>query len=535
MTKGPRRKRLSPLGMIALLAFSLFHAALGADAEPRTTLHRSNPSEPDTLDPQKANIIPDQVIVRDLFQGLIGVDASGDLFPSAAKSWDISADGLVWTFHLRDGLKWSDGTPVTAFDYNAGIHRFYAPRTASPSASNAYMIRNAREVNGGRLPVSDLGVQALDEQTLEVILERPAPLFSRVFSAVWFSPAPRHIIAQVGDAWVRAEHFVSNGAFTLKEWSPNDRIVLVRNPFYSNAADVKFTSVVYHPAEDTEASLKRFRAGELDFVAGMPSHKIDYLRDKLAAETRTGPRIANNFIVFNTKAQPMDDVRVRLALSLAIDREIYTTKVLRKGEVPAYRFVPSTVDHYISAPLDFHDEPIALRQDRARALLAEAGYDDSNPLRFELRVRNSPDRRRGAVAIQAMWRAIGVRADILSTDLKVHYSDLYQGNFQAADAGFAGGSGPELFLEEFLSINPQGNFSNYDNPEYDRLLQAALQVADVTERHRQMAVAEQMMLRDHPVAPVNFSVTGNLVATYIGGYEDNIYDAHPSRYMWIKD
>lgn len=504
-------------------------------ANARDTLHRSNPSEPDTLDPQRANIVPDQVVINDLFQGLIGVDASGALFPAAAKSWDVSEDGFTWVFHLRSGLKWSDGTSVTAHDFDAGIHRFYAPETASPSAGYAYMIKNARAINAGSVPIDDLGVQALDDETLEIVLERPTPLFSRVLSSVWFFPVPRHVIAQVGKDWLRAEHFVSNGPFTLKEWSPNDKIVLVKNPHFILADTVHLQSVTYHPAEDTESSLKRFRAGELDFVAGMPSHKIDFLRETLSAETRIGPRPANNFIVFNTKVAPFTDVRVRLALSLAIDRKIYTQKVLRKGEVPAYTIVPSTVESYISAPMSFHDEDITSRQARARGLLAEAGYDKSNPLRFELRVRGSPDRKRGAVVVQSMWRAIGVQASILSTDLKVHYTDLNQGNFQAADAGFVSGVGPDLFLEEFISTNLQGNYSNYDNPEYDAIMKAALQVADVTERHRQMAVAEQLMLKDHPVAPINFSVTGNLVATYLNGYEDNLYDAHPSQFMWIKD
>lgn len=520
---------------VATLLLALFLAIGLSAADARDTLHRSNPSEPDTLDPQRANIVPDQVVVADMFQGLIGADERGNLIPAAATHWDVSDDGFTWTFHLRDGLKWSDGTPVTAHDYDAGMHRLYAPETASPSAGYVYMIKNARAVNGGELPASSLGVRALGDKTLEVVLERPTPLFARVMTSVWFFPAPRHVIDKVGTHWLRAENYVSNGAFTLEDWSPNDKIVLVKNPHFIDADKVRLEKVVFHPAEDTEASLKRFRAGELDFVAGMPSHKIDFLRKNLARETRIGPRPANNFVVFNTRVAPFDDVRVRHALSLAIDRELYAEKVLRKGEVPAYRMVPSTVEHYQSAPLYFHEEPIMQRQARARALLEEAGYNKSSPLTFELRVRGSPDRKRGAVALQAMWRTIGVKAQILSTDLKVHYSDLNLGNFQAADAGFVSSTGPDLFLEEFISTNLQGNYSNYNNPEYDRILNAALQIADITERHRQMAIAEQLMLKDHPIAPVNFSVTGNLVATYLRGYEDNLYDAHESRYMWIED
>lgn len=277
-----------------------------------------------------------------------------------------------------------------------------------------------------------------------------------------------------------------------------------------------------------------FRAGELDFVAGMPGNKIDFLREHLNAETRIGPRPANNYIVFNTKAEPFTDVRVRHALSLGIDREIYTDKVLRRGEEPAYSYVPSATENYSPHPLYFKSMTMDERKARATQLLEEAGFNKSNPLTFELRVRGSPDRRRGALAVRGMWKAIGVNAEILSTDLKVHYADLYLNKFQAADAGFVSGSGPELFLEEFISTNPQGNFSQYDNPVYDALMREALQIANVEKRYAMMAEAEAVMMKDYPVAPINFSVTGNLVQTFVRGYADNLYDAHPSQYMWIE-
>lgn len=516
-------------------ALALIFSLLAAPALARDTLHRSNPSEPDSLDPQNASIVPDQVVIADLFHGLIGADETGDLVLKAAETLEVSEDGLTYTFTLRDGLLWSDGAPVTAPDYEAGFKRLYRPELASRASVFAYMIKNAEAVNSGKLPSEALGVRATDDKTLVVELERPTPLFDRFVTAVWFFPVPRHAIKNGNENWFKADTFVGNGPFVLTEWSPNDKIVLTKNPDFIDASTVRLERVIFHPAEDTEASLRRFRAGELDFVAGMPSHKIEYLLENLAAETHIGPRPANNYVTFNTKVSPMDDVRVREALSLSIDREVYTDKVLRKGEEPAYRFVPNAVEHYVSAPLPFINDTMEVRQDRARALLAEAGYSKTNPLTFEFRVRGSPDRKRGAVAVQSMWRAVGVRAEILSTDLKVHYADLYLGKFQAADAGFVSGTGPDLFLEELLSTNVQGNFSDYNNPEYDRVLKAAFLIADVTERHRQMAIAEQIMLKDHPVAPINFSVTGNLVATYVRGYEDNVYDTHQSRYMWIEE
>lgn len=515
-----------------VLALLLVFTLSAADA--RDTLHRSNPSEPDTLDPQRAILDPDRAIIAELFHGLVNFNAKGEIFADAAKSWDVSRDGLTWTFRLRDGLVWSDGTPVTAYDYKAGIHRLYAPETASPSAGYLYMIKNARGVNSGKLPSSALGVNSLDNKTLEITLARPAPLFILELASGWFLPIPRHVVERVGDKWIKPGNFVGNGPFLLSEWSPNDRIVLRKNPLFADAASVKLEKVIFYPTEDTDASLKRFRAGELDLVAGTPSHKIDFLRKHLPDQTRTTSISGVNYVAFNTQVAPFDDIRVRRALSLAIDREIFANKVLKKGEAPAYRFVPPAIGRYTSASLAFSTQTIELRRQRSRELLKAAGYDSANPLTFEFRVRASPDRKRGAVVLQAMWRAIGVRAEILSTDLKVHYADLELGSFQAAGSGFSSYT-PDAFLESFLSDNYSGNYSRYANPDYDRVLRAAFLIADVTERHRQMAIAEQLMLKDHPIAPINYSVTGNLVATHLRGFEDNVYNTHQSRYMWIDD
>ena len=227
----------------ALLAF-----AVTAPSSARDALHRSNPSEPDTLDPQKASIVPDQTVIADLYQGLIGYDEKAEIFPSAAKSWDVSEDGLTYRFHLREGLTWSDGYPVTAKDYEAGIRRLFDPKTASRPAVFAYMIKNAEAVNQGKRPVEDLGVEATDDLTLVVELEHPYPMFTRFVTAVWFFPVPRHVAETEGEVWYKAKSFVGNGPFTLKEWSPNDRIVLEKNPQFIDADSVKLKSVVYFPA-----------------------------------------------------------------------------------------------------------------------------------------------------------------------------------------------------------------------------------------------------------------------------------------------
>ncbi|TNE37442.1 MAG: peptide ABC transporter substrate-binding protein [Alphaproteobacteria bacterium] len=504
-------------------------------AEARTTLHRGNASEPDTLDPQKANIVPDQVIIGDMVLPLVAGDANGLEIPGGASHWDISDDGLVYTFYLRDGLEWSDGTPITADDYVAGIQRLYTPATASQAAAFVYMIENAQAVHQGDKLPEELGVRALDRATVEIRLWRPEPQFLNTISSVWFAPIPRAVVAQYGDAWTKPEHYVGSGPFLLKEWSPNDRIVLAKNPNFIEADQIKLDEVIYYPSENSESALKRFRAGELDFVSGVPSHKIDFLKDQLAAETRLSAYPAINYIVFNTSIAPFDDKRVRTALAIAIDRQTYADKIMKKGEQPAVSFVPAAIRDYPTPVMDYADLPLAERRELARALLDDAGFNDLNPLSFDFRVRASPDRKRGAVAISAMWKAIGVDGKIHSTELKTHYADIDSGNYVVAGAGFVGSSGPEIFLELFLSDNTIGNSSRYKNPAYDALMAKAFPIPQIGPRYAKMAEAEALMLKDFPVAPINYSVTGNLVSTHVRGYEDNIYDAHPSRFMWIEE
>lgn len=229
-----------------LIGLVLSLPALTAPALARDVLHRSNPSEPDTLDAQKASIVPDQTVIGDLYQGLIGINEKGDLIPAAAERWEVSADGLTYTYHLRDGLLWSDGHPVTAMDYEAAYKRLYNPKTASRPATFVYMVKNGEAVNLGKLPLEELGVRATNDKTLVVELEYPSPMFARVSTAVWFYPIPRHIAEAHGEVWFKDKTFVGNGPFMLDEWSPNEKIVLkkTQSSFLLTTSNLKVSSTI---------------------------------------------------------------------------------------------------------------------------------------------------------------------------------------------------------------------------------------------------------------------------------------------------
>lgn len=500
---------------------------------PLTTLRRGNVAEPDTLDPHKMSTVYENVIGRDIFCSVADYTADGKIVPACAESWDISEDGLTYTFHLRDGLVWSDGVSVTAADYVAGLRRVMDPATASEQAAILDMIKNAEAITRGQMPVSRLGVRVIDDLTFEVVLSRPSPGYIYLVGAPRGAPLPRHTFEKYGDEWVRPDNIVSNGAFLLEDWRPHDFVHVVKNPDYYDANNVKLEDVYYYPTEDYNAAVKRFRAGELDLNTQLPTQQVDMLREILPGAVHIVPGLTITYIIVNHEKKEFKDVRVRRALSMAIDRRAITEKVMRMGETPAGGMVPGAVDRYTAPTVDFMTWDMDKRRAEARRLLAEAGYGPDNPLTFEYRIRATADGKRHAIAITSMWEQIGVKAEILGTEIKVHYADLQESNFWAADAGWSALNDPENFL--YLARTEAGpqNYGNYSSPRFDGLMNEALQIADITNRNDLMAKAEVVLLEEQGIIPLYYGTNRNLVATYVHGYADNGGNTHPSRYMWI--
>jgi oligopeptide transport system substrate-binding protein len=500
---------------------------------PLTTLHRGNVAEPDTLDPHKMSTVYENVIGRDLFCGVSNRKPDGTIFADCAESWDISDDGLTYTFHLREGLKWSDGKPVTSHDYVAGLKRVMDPKTASEQAAILDMVKNARDVSYGRKPLDELGVHAVDELTFVVELERPSPSFIPIYGGPRGSALPRHIYAKYGDDWVKPGNMVSNGPFMLKDWRPHEYVRVEKNPHHYAAANTKLEEIYYYPTDEYNAAVKRFRAGELDLNTQLPTQQVDFLRKILPDAVHIVPSLSVTYIIVNHKKPMFQDLRVRRALSMAIDRTIITEKVMRMGETPAHRFTPYSISDYKGTDVYYSTWPIEKRKEEAIRLLAEAGYGPDNPLAFEYRIRATADGKRHAVAITSMWKDIGVEPEILGTEVKVHYNDLQGANFWIADAGWQALDNPEDFL--YLARTEAGiqNYGNYSSERFDDKMNAALQIADIETRHAMMAEAEAIMLDEQGLIPLYFSTNRNLVAPYVKGYDDNAVNAHASQFMWI--
>ena len=528
--RGSGLKALLQLGIKALLLV----AVVGQAADPEQTLRRSGIGDVSTLDPHLWIDGWEGNIVQDLFQGLTELDGAVNVVPGIAESWNVGADGRTYEFVLRKDARWSDGVPITSADVVYSFQRIMDPATASPMASLLFLIENAREVNTGQTAVEDLGVRALDEHRVEVTLVEPAPYFTELIVHRG-KLAPRHVIEKHGRGWARPGTMVTNGAYLLDEWVPQGHVRLVKNPTFHDADQVRL-EVMYHiPMEDLATGLKQYRADEIDILTVIPPSRLDWARENLPDEVRFNPILGLDYYVFNTEKAPFNDERIRLALSMAVNREVITERITRGGEIPAYGIVPPGVLNYPeSAEPTFKRQPHPERVQQARRLLAEAGFGPGNPLEFTLRYNTNEQHKRVAVAAVAMWKPLGVRVSLLNSEQRVLVADIRSGDFEVARASwFAEVRDPMTYLELLHSQSGPINRSRYSNAEYDQLVDSARRSTDLAQRAALMLQAEQMALEAQAILPINFYVGKRLVKPYVEGWTDNPRGIHLARYLSV--
>ena len=501
-------------------------------------LQYGNTSEPVSLDPHKTTGTWETRIMGDMTTGLTQDDPEGRPVPGMATRWETTPDGLTWTFHLRDAV-WSDDVPVTADDFVFSLRRLLDPKTASEYASLLYFVRNAQPVNEGKLPLTALGVRAIDPHTLEIKLEHPAPYILEVAKHQTMMPVPKHVVEKWGDAWSRPEHYVSNGPFVLASWKLGDRVRVVRNPRFYDAKSVCLDEVSYYPTADAISAERRVRRGELDLNTDIQSNRIAFLRrpDEMPDYVHVHTYLGTSYLSFNTKdVKAFRDRRVRLALDMAVDREFIANKLLRGGQLPAYTFVPPGTANYVAAaPPLWASWPLAKRQAVARVLLARAGFGPGHPLKVEIKHRNTPDPSLFTPAIQADWKAIGVEASLAQEETQIAYQDYRIRDFQVADASWIADYNDAMsFLYLMQSDTGAQNYGDYKNPAYDTLLAAADHEPEAGKRAQILSRAERIILDDAAVVPIYFYVTKNLVNPRVTGFVDNAVDWHRARYLCFK-
>lgn len=506
-----------------------------APADDGRTLRRGISANPDTLDPHRSSAQWENIIIGDMFQGLFTDDAAGKPIPGLAKSWTVSEDGLVWTIEMRDDAKWSDGVPVTAEDFVFSFRRLQDPALGAQYASMLWLIKNAEAVNAATLPAQELGVRALGPHTLEITLEYPAPYLPSLLKHYSTFAVPKHVVEKFGLQWTRPENIVTNGPYRLVSWRTGDSVVVERNPEWKDEG-LCFDRVVYYPYTDLDAVERFIERGRLDINNAFAGQKKAELERRFPGWVRTHPGLITTYWSFQLEKPPFDDVRVRRALSLALDREFMVDQVLTPGFLPAYSLVPPGIDNYRSgaAQVDWKDWPREQRLSEARRLLEEAGFGPDNPLRFTYIYRSTSDNPKVAPVADANWREIAdwVQPSIELQDTKVLYERLRQKDFEVADGAWvADYNDPFNYLYLLDSDTGQQNYSNYSSPEYDNLLTQANATADLAARAELLIRAEQIMLDDAPITTMWFQVTQNLVDPTLTGWSDNPEDVHRSRWL----
>jgi oligopeptide transport system substrate-binding protein len=505
-------------------------ALMMSTAASAVTLQMHNGGDPGSLDPHKVSGDWENRVVGDYIEGLLTEDAAANAIPGQAESWEISEDGTVYTFHLRDDANWTDGTPVTAGDFVFAFQRLMDPATASDYAYLQYPIKNAAAINAGEITDFDqLGVKAIDDKTLEITLEAPTPFFLDALTHYTAYPVPKHLVEEFGDAWTEMEHIVANGPYKIVEWLPGSYVRSEKNEDY------------YHVLEDQAAALNRYRAGEFDILTDFPADQFTWMEENLPGEAHVEPFLGVYYYVINQEKAPFDDVRVREALSISILRDVIGPDILGTGELPAYGWVPPGTGNYVENAYhpEWADMSYEERVAKAAELMTEAGYGPENPLDLQLRYNTNDNHQRIAVAIAAMWEPIGVKVELFNSEVAVHYDALRAGDFEVGRAGWLlDYNDPSNTLdllktgvEQDGGMNWGNNYGRYSNAEFDALLDQASSEQDLAARGQMLADAEKIAMDEFGAIPIYWYVSKNVVKPYITGFEDNAKDVHRTRWL----
>ena len=501
------------------------------------TLNIHNGGDPTSLDPQKISGDWENRIDGDIFEGLVTEDPKDNPIPGQAASWTLSPDQKVYTFKLRDGIKWSDGTPVTAQDFVFAFQRLMDPKTAAQYAYLQYTIKNAEKINKGEIKdPTQLGVKAIDDKTLEITLENPTPYFLNALMHYTAYPLPKHVVEAKGDSWVKVENIVTNGPYKPVEWVPGSHVSNVKNDQYYDAKDVKIDKVNFYTLEDQSAALKRYRAGEFDILTSFPADQYEWIQKNLPGQAHVVPFLGTYYYVLNATKPPFNDKRVRQALSMAVNREVIGPKILGTGELPMYSWVPpGTANYGEPAYVSWKDEPYKQKVEEAKKLLKEAGFGPDHPLKAQLRYNTNDNHKRIAVAIAAMWKPLGVDIELYNTETKVHYDEMQRGQVEIGRAGWLADYNDPINFLNLLSTGVEMNYGRWSNPDYDALIKQGNEEIDLKKRAEIYKKAEQLALDDSAAIPIYYYVSQNIVAPKVQGFVDNIQDIHRTRWLSVKE
>jgi len=524
-----------PDGPPKIRDYGVIGGASGTELAAEQVLHKANESEPQTLDPHRAQGVQDSNILRDLFEPLVMESPDGALIPGAAESWSISEDGLVYTFYLRPDGRWSNGDPVTADDWVFSLRRAVDPATLSIYSAILYPIKNAEAINKGALAPKQLGVRALSRLTLEITLQSPTPFFVGLLNHSMAYAVHPPSVREYGTQFARPGTLISNGAYRLKDWVVQSHVELERNALYRENEQTVIDQVFYYPIENTDAMFARYRADELDFTTNVPLRQLDYIKATLPDDFIAAPYLGTYYFGLNVTRPPFkDSPELRLALSMAVDREIITGKLTGAGEVPAYGWVPPVQNYAQQAPA-WAEWTREQRHAEARRLYREAGYGPDNPLVVEILYNTSQEHKRLAIAISAMWKQLlGVETRLLNQEWKVFLQTrALRAETQVFRSGWIGDYNDANTFADLLHSENAQNDSGWSNARYDELLELAAVEIDQTVRAGYLEEAERILLAEQPIIPLYFYVSKHLIKPWVGGFVPNIMDHTYTKNLYI--
>ena len=508
----------------------------GGAAQGTAVLLRALGSEPDSLDPQKARADEAQRVLRDVCEGLTTLDKSGSVAPGVAERWQASPDGKTYTFSLRHDARWSNGQPVVAADFVAGLRRLVDPATASQYAEVVAVIDNAGDIVAGKKPPESLGVAAPDPYTVIVRLHGPAPYLPALLSHP--STCPVNPVALFNDKadYAHPGNLPSNGPFILSQWVRGSYIYLTRNHDYWNDAATRLDGVKYLITTDENAQLTLYRADQLDITDVIPKSQYGWIQAHLADQLHITPQMTVYFYGFNLQRPPFaGDVQVRRALAMVVDREKLAQLVLRSGELPAYGWMPPGVADYTQQSPDYRSLPMARRLAEARRLYAAAGYSAARPLRFELSYNTGEIHTELAVAIASMWRqALGAQVTLQAEEFGSLMQDIDRGDVQMFRSSWLGDYNDANTFAQYFTSDFGINLTHYHNPAYDDLVSRAAAEVDSTKRRALLEQAERVLLSDQPVIPIYFYVSKHLVKPRVTGWYNNIMNVTYSKDLGLR-
>ncbi|POP45837.1 oligopeptide ABC transporter substrate-binding protein OppA [Superficieibacter electus] len=528
--------------LLAASLLAITPCTLAAQVPPGTALAvqqelvRNNGSEPASLDPHKVESDVEFNLISDMFDGLVGVNIDGTIEPHLAASWE-NKDNTVWTFHLRPGITWSDGTAITAQDFVFSWQRLVDPKTTSPYASypgNMHIV-NAADIAQGKKPPESLGVKAINDTTLEVTLTQPTAAFLAMLAHPSLVPVDKVLINRFGDKWSRPEHFVSSGAYKLSEWVVNERIVALRNPRYWDDKKTIINKVTYLPLSSETADVNRYRAGEIDITSTVPVNQFAQLKKTLGTEVNVSPQLATYYYQFNTTKAPFNDPRVRRALNMALDKDIIAEKVMGQGQRAAWVISQPEIGGTKLHGPDYANWPREKRLTEAKKLLAEAGFGQDHPLSFSLLYNTMETHQRIAIAASSMWKKnLGVEVKLQNQEWKTMLDAMHTGSFDVVRyAWIADYDDAATFLNNFRT-NDSENTSKYSNAAYDEALANAARAAEVKTRGQYYQQAEDILAQDVPAIPVYHYVRTHLVKPWIGGFTPDSLGYYFTKDLYIK-